>query len=94
DEYQRDLHSARLKMKDRFYNLVHNPSQPVKQYIDSIMRAASDLASIKRPVDNVEIIDSLIMHLDESWAMIKTILAARKDEPSSTEVRLILIEHQ
>lgn len=93
-EFLKDSRSARLEMKHRLLNPVHDPSQPVATYIDGITKAANDLASIGREVDDSDIVDSIIMHLDDSWTTIKTILTAREDDLTPLFVRDQLIEHQ
>lgn len=93
-EYQKNTRSSRIKLKQAFYNPVHDAFKPVESYIDSIVAASNDLAAIGRAVDEIEIADSIIMHLDPSWETIKTILQTRHKDPTVQELRDILLEHQ
>lgn len=92
--FQKDTRATRMKLKAIFYHPVHNPDEPIETYINTIVNAARDLAAIDRAVDDVDITDSIIMHLDLSWGTLKTILQTRHEDPSVQQLRDMLVEHE
>lgn len=93
-EYQKDSCSTRFELKRRLFNPVHDTTQPISTYLESIVNASEHLAAIGHKPSSTEVVDSIIMHPDPSWNLIKTILVSQSDDPTLDQLKSTLLEHE
>jgi len=73
-EYQKDSRTSCFESKKRLYNPIHDINQPVSTYIQDLMAAADALTSLGHAPSSLDIVDSILMNLDSSFAIVHTLL--------------------
>ena len=74
-----------------FYEISHDPSCPLSQYIHTIMTAKQKLESLNCSVSDTELKDLLIMCLHPSFDPVRITILAQKKEPSLDDIKSILL---
>lgn len=95
--YEKDTRSRRFELKRALYNPVHDTTKPVSEYIHAIVQASESLTALGHAPPSVDVVDSIIMHLDTShpqWRLVRNLLTTRTSDPSLDELRSILVEHE
>lgn len=93
-EYQKDSRATRFDLKKRLYNPVHNTEQPISQYIQDIVSAAESLVALGHPPASADIVDSILMNLDPSFAVVRTMLTSQPTEPTLEIVKKMLVDQE
>lgn len=86
--------SNRLNLCSRFYNVTHDPSKPVAEFINTVQSISRQLATIKHPLHDTEITDMILLRLDESFSSVQSALITRKEEPKLSEIIAAVKEHK
>ena len=89
--FQRSTFGARMVAQKEFYEIPHDPSCPLSQYIHTIMTAKQKLESLNCSVSDTELKDLLIMHLHPSYDPVCITILAQKKEPSLNDIKSILL---
>lgn len=79
EEYETDTFAYRFNCRRRLYNIIHDPSLPITNFIDEVTRAVSDLAAIKKAPSDEEVFDLVVGRLDSSWDTVRTIVLTSKN---------------
>ena len=85
-EYEKDSCASRLSLRQQFYNVKHDPTQPVSVFINEVQSIARQLTAISRPPGNDEVEDIILLRLDTSFEAIRSSLITRATSPSLTEI--------
>ncbi|KIJ22787.1 hypothetical protein M422DRAFT_103840, partial [Sphaerobolus stellatus SS14] len=93
DDYVKDSRAVRFELKRRLYNPIHDTGKPISLYIDDIANAANSLIALGHPPANTDIIDSILMHLDQSWSIPHSSLITQSGEPTLSVIRKTLDDH-
>ena len=67
-KFEKDVASNRLNLCSNFYNVTHDPSKPVTEFINTIQSISHQLAAIEHPLHPTEITDMILLHLHESFS--------------------------
>lgn len=95
--FEKDTRSHRFELKRRLYNPVHNPMHPISKYIQDIVSASESLTALGHAPPPVDVVDSIIMHLDVThpeWKLVRNLLTTRSSDPTLDELRSLLMEHE
>ncbi|KAF8583704.1 hypothetical protein K439DRAFT_1617281 [Ramaria rubella] len=93
-EYQKDSHAIRFELKKCLYNPTHDISKPILAYIQDIVNAAESLSNLGHPPAAIDIVDSILMNLDPSFAIVCTFLTTQTSEPTLTAVKKTLTDQE
>ncbi|KZV95578.1 hypothetical protein EXIGLDRAFT_582417, partial [Exidia glandulosa HHB12029] len=93
-EFEGNNRSQRMQLKRALYMPVHDPSVSIIDYIHGVVSASDRLAALECAVKEHDIVDSLIMNLDDSWSIVRTILTSQATEPKLEAVKATLISHE
>jgi len=85
-EYEKDSCAARLSLRQQFYNIHHDSSQPVSIFINEVQSISRQLTAISRPPGKDEVEDLILLRLDPSFEAIRSSLITRATSPSLTEI--------
>ena len=69
-EYEKDSCAACLPLCQQFYNICHDPSQPVSIFIDEVQSISCQLTAISRLPGKDEVEDLILLCLDSSFKAI------------------------
>ena len=89
--FQRSTLGARMVARKEFYEITHDPSRPLSQYIHSVMAAKKKLEALNCSVSDTELKDVLLMRLHSSYDPVRITILAQKTEPSLEDIKSILI---
>jgi hypothetical protein len=89
-QFEASNFSHRITLRKAFYGAVHDPSQPIKIYIRSVVDAKSQLEAIGVKVDDNALKDVVLMNLDESFNGVRTSLLTQPTEPSFDTIHSVL----
>jgi len=73
-----------------FYNAKHNPSKPIKIYIQKVLNAKVQLIAMGHKIDDVEVKDAILMNLHPSYDGVKLSFITQPNEPDLATIRSIL----
>lgn len=90
NHFQKSTMAKRMKARQEFHHVTHDPSQPIEVYIHAVDKARQTLKDIGCVIDDVEALDVLLMNLDPSYHTIRTSILTAKDEPKLQDVKDIL----
>ena len=93
-EFKKDVASNCLNLRSNFYNVTHDPSKPVTEFINTIQSISHQLATIKHPLHATEITDMILLRLHESFSPVRSALITRKEEPTLMEIIATVKEHE
>ena len=93
-EFKKDVASNHLNLHSNFYNVTHNPSKPVTEFINTVQSISHQLATIKHPLHATEITDMIHLHLHESFSPVRSALITCKEELTLTEIIAAVKEHE
>ena len=93
-EFEKDVASKCLSLHCKFYNILHDPSKPVTEFINTIQSISHQLATIKYPLHDTQITDMILLHLHESFSSIFLALITHKEEPTLMEIITTVKEHE
>jgi len=93
-EYQKDSRASRFELKKRLYNPSHDVSKPVSIYIQDIVAAANSLTALGHTPASSDVVDSVLMNLDSSFAVIRTLLTSQPTEPTLDVVKKMLVDQE
>jgi len=85
-EYEKDSCTACLSLHQQFYNICHDPSQPVSIFIDEIQSISCQLTAISHLPGKDEVEDLILLCLDSSFKAIWSSLITRATSPFLTEI--------
>lgn len=88
--FQKSTFPRRVKAREEFYHVKHDPSQPIHVYISAVESAAQVLKDLGQEISATEILDLLMVNLDPSFHPIRTSLYASEKEPTLDVVKSIL----
>ena len=83
-----------LNLRSNFYNVTHDPSKPVTDFINTIQSISHQLAAIKHPLHDTKITDMILLRLHESFSPVQSALITRKEEAKLNEIIAALKEHE
>ncbi|KAF8591810.1 hypothetical protein K439DRAFT_1321636, partial [Ramaria rubella] len=81
-EYQKDSCATRFELKKHLYNPTHDIAKPISIYIQDIITAAEALTLLSHEPAATDVVDSILMNLDLSFAIVHTLLTTQTSEPS------------
>ncbi|RXW11748.1 hypothetical protein EST38_g14107 [Candolleomyces aberdarensis] len=90
ETFVRDSRSLRFELKRRLYNPVHDTSRPVLEYVSDIINAHASLADLRHSPPTIDIIDSILMHLDPSFDIVRSSLVTQSSDPSLETIKKVL----
>ncbi|KAF4618043.1 hypothetical protein D9613_012872 [Agrocybe pediades] len=93
-EYQKDSRASRFELKKRLYNPVHDVDQPISVYIQDIIAASEALTALGHPPSPLDIVDSILMNLDSSFGIVRTLLTSQPNEPTLAAVKKMLTDQE
>ena len=93
-EFKKDVASNHLNLRSNFYNVTHDPSKPVIEFINTIQSISYQLAAIKHPLHATEITDMILLSLHESFSPICSALITCKEDPTLMEIIVTVKEHK
>ncbi|KAF8585502.1 hypothetical protein K439DRAFT_1615892 [Ramaria rubella] len=93
-EYQKDSRATRFELKKHLYNLTHDIAKPISIYIQDIITAAEALTSLGHEPAATDVVDSILMNLDPSFAIVRTLLTTQTSEPSLAAVKKALTDQE
>ncbi|KAF8577432.1 hypothetical protein K439DRAFT_1622126 [Ramaria rubella] len=93
-KYQKDSRATRFKLKKHLYNPTHDISKPILAYIQDIVNVAESLSNLGHPPAAIDIVDSILMNLDPSFAIIRTLPTTQTSEPTLTAVKKTLTDQE
>jgi hypothetical protein len=82
--------SRRVALRKAFYGAIHDTSQPIEIYIQSVVDAKSQLKAIGVKVDDDALKDVILMNRDDSFSGIHTSLLTQPTEPSFDTICSVL----
>lgn len=90
--FQKTSISRRLKARQEFYHVTHDPTRPIDVYIHAIISARSTLQNLGCTIEDTETtgMDVLLMNLHPDYHTIRTSILTAKDEPTLDSVKSIL----
>lgn len=88
--FQRSTFGARMMARREFYEITHDSSRPLSQYIHSVTAAKKKLESLGCTVSDTELKDVLLIHLHSSYDPVRITILAQKTEPSLDDIKIIL----
>ena len=93
-EFEKVVASNHLNLHNNFYNVTHDPSKPVTEFINTIQSISHQLAAIKHPLNATEITNMIILCLHESFSSVRSALITHKEEPTLMEIITTIKEHE
>ncbi|KAF8576793.1 hypothetical protein K439DRAFT_1292535, partial [Ramaria rubella] len=93
-EYQKDSHTTHFELKKHLYNPTHDIAKPILIYIQDIVTVAEALTLLGHEPATTDIVDSILMNLDPSFAIICTLLTMQTSEPSLAAVKKALTDQE
>ena len=84
--FQKSTVGHRMAARKEFYDVAHDPDQPISLYVQAVKAAATRLTAFGVDVPDTELVDVLLMGLHESWNGIRSSILMAKSDPKSTEV--------
>ena len=90
EHFQRSTLGARMVARKEFYDVTHDPSQPISHYVQSVLAAKSKLVSLGCTITDTEVMDVLLMRLDSSYHPVRITILSQKSEPKLEDVKAIL----
>ncbi|KAF8592317.1 hypothetical protein K439DRAFT_1610677 [Ramaria rubella] len=93
-EYRKDSCATHFELKKCLYNPIHDISKPILAYIQDIVDAAESLSNLGHPPAAIDIVDSILMNLDPSFAIVCTLLTTQTSEPTLTAVQKTLTDQE
>ena len=73
-EFKKDVASNHLNLCSNFYNVTHDPSKPVTEFINTIQSISHQLAAIEHPLHATEITDMILLYLHEPFPPVHSAL--------------------
>ena len=93
-KFKKDVASNHPNLHSNFYNVTHDPSKPVMEFINTIQSISHQLAAIKHSLHATEITNMILLHLHESFSPIHSALITHKEEPMLTEIIAAVKKHE
>ncbi|KAF8572589.1 hypothetical protein K439DRAFT_1625676 [Ramaria rubella] len=93
-EYQKDSCTTHFELKKCLYNPTHDVTKPISMYIQDIVTAAKALTLLGHEPAAMDIVDSILMNLDPSFAIVCTLLTTQTSEPSLAAVKKALTDQE
>lgn len=90
ETFVRDSRSLRFELKRRLYNPVHDTSRPVLEFITDIINAHAALSDLGHSPPAIDIIDSILMHLNPSFDIVRASLVTQSTDPSLETIKKVL----
>jgi len=86
DEYEKDSSATRLTLRNQFYTIRHDPSQPVSFFIESIQSIARQLEAIGHAPGKNEVEDAILLRLNPSFEPIRSSLITQDTAPTILQI--------
>ncbi|KAF8583579.1 hypothetical protein K439DRAFT_1617382 [Ramaria rubella] len=83
-----------LGTQKRLYNPMHNISKPISIYIQDIVHAAELLTALGHQPPTTDVVDLILMNLDLSFTIVRTLLTTQTSEPSLATVKKTLTDQE
>ncbi|KAF8580196.1 hypothetical protein K439DRAFT_1619992 [Ramaria rubella] len=93
-KYQKDSCATRFELKKCLYNPTHDTSKPILAYIQDIINVAESLSNLGHPPATINIVDSILMNLDPSFAIVHILLTTQTSELTLTAVKKTLTDQE
>ena len=90
EHFQKSTMPRRLKAREDFYRVEHDPTQSIYAYIFAVEKASKALVDLGCKVQETETKDVLLMNLHSSYHTVRTSILTAQKEPSLAEVKSIL----
>jgi gag-polypeptide of LTR copia-type len=84
--FQKPTVGHHMAAQQEFYDVAHDPNQPIAQYVQAVKAASARLSAYGVTVGDEELVDVLLMNLHESFHPICASILMAKPDPSSTDV--------
>jgi len=89
--FERSTMGQRMAARQEFYEITHDPSRPVATYVQAITAGRKKMEALGCKIEDDEVKDVLLMHLDSSFLSIRTIILAQSTEPTLDQVKNTLL---
>jgi len=89
-QFEASNFSRCIALRKAFYGAVHDTSQPIEIYIQSVVDVKSQLEAIGVKVDDDALKDVILMNLDDTFSGVRTSLLTQPTEPSFDTIRSVL----
>ncbi|KAF8580170.1 hypothetical protein K439DRAFT_1620009 [Ramaria rubella] len=93
-KYQKYSRATCFELKKCLYNPTHDIAKPILIYIQDIVTAADALTLLGHEPAIMAIVNSILMNLDLSFAIVCTLLTTQTSEPSLTAVKKALTDQE
>lgn len=84
--FEKSTVGHRMQARREFYDVAHDPDQPIAQYVQAVKAASAKLTAFGGKVEDAELVDVLLMNLHESFHSIRASILMAKAEPTSEDV--------
>ncbi|GBE80082.1 hypothetical protein SCP_0212850 [Sparassis crispa] len=92
--YEKNSRANRIALKRQFYNFVHDPKCPIRDYISGITNLAAKLKGIGVVLEDEDVTDVLIFNLHEDYSNIAGTLTATKGDLKIADVTGALVDEE
>ncbi|MGH7240018.1 MAG: hypothetical protein ACREHG_08120 [Candidatus Saccharimonadales bacterium] len=91
EKFERSTMGQRMKAREEFYAVKHDPSKPIDLYIQELTAAKKKLKTLGHNIEDTEFKDVLLLQLHPSFLSVRTTILSQKDEPSLNDIKMILL---
>jgi hypothetical protein len=88
--FEKSTMGHRMAARREFYNINHDPSLPISQYIQAVTTARVKLTAYEVTVEDKEFIDVLLMNLHESYHHVRSSILMEATEPALDRIKNML----
>lgn len=88
--FEKSTMGHRMAARREFYNIHHDSSLPISQYIQSVTAARAKLTAFGVTIEDSEFIDVLLMNIHESFHQIRASILMEASEPSPDRIKSML----
>ncbi|KAG6864478.1 hypothetical protein C0991_009226 [Blastosporella zonata] len=89
--YNKSTMGRRIRACDAIDAILHDPTCPIKIYIQATTAAFQALKDLKESISNTTIGDHLLRHLDPSYFAVRTSILSQETEPDLAKIKATLI---
>lgn len=88
--FEKSTMGHRMAARREFYNIDHDPSLPISQYIQIVTAARLKLAAYGVTIEDTEFIDVLLMNIHESYHNVRSSILMESTEPTLDRIKNML----
>lgn len=88
--FEKSTMGHRMASCREFYNVSHDPSLSISQYVQAVTAARAKLAAFGCKIEDTEFIDVLLMNIHKSYHHVRASILMEKTEPDLAQIKSML----